>query len=154
MQIDDEQYMRFALEEAQLAFQEGEVPVGAVIVRNGEIVARAHNKVEALKQGTAHAELLALQEASEKLGAWRLDDCTMYVTKEPCPQCAGAMVNCRLARLVYGCGDPVFGAAGSKLDVLAIPGYLHNVQCTPGILADECLRLIKDFFRQRRASQK
>ena len=151
---NDESFMRLALDEAKLAFIEGEVPVGAIIARDGEVLARAHNKVEALKQGTAHAELLALQAASAKIGAWRLDECTMYVTKEPCPMCAGAMVNSRLKRLVYGCSDAVFGAAGSRINVMELPGYLHNVQCTKGILADECLQLIRDFFRQRRASQK
>jgi len=151
---EDELFMRGALDEARLAFQEGEVPVGALIVRNGEVVARTHNKVEAMRQGTAHAELLALRSASETLGNWRLDDCTLYVTKEPCPMCAGAMVNCRLSRLVYGCADSVFGAAGGRMDVLALPGYLHNVQCVSGVLADECLSLIQDFFRQRRASRK
>lgn len=151
---DDVFYMNLALDEAKKAFEAGEVPVGAVIVKNGELIAKAHNRVEQFKQGTAHAELLAIQAASEKLGLWRLEGCTLYVTKEPCPMCAGAMVNSRLERLVFGCSDSVFGAAGSRMNVTELSGYLHNVQCTRGILADECLALIKDFFRQRRLAPK
>lgn len=147
---EDNYYMSLALEEARIAAQEGEVPVGAIIVRNGEVIAKAHNQVETQKLGTAHAEMLALEQASHKLGAWRLDDCTLYVTKEPCPMCAGAMVNCRLMRVVYGCNDPVFGAAGSCINVASLPGYIHSVQVTSGIMADEALEIIRDFFKNRR----
>ena len=154
MQQDDESFMRLALEEARLAYDAGEVPIGAVIVKNGQIVAKAHNLVESFRLGTAHAEMLALKSASEELDAWRLDECTLYVTKEPCPMCAGAMVNCRLGRLVFGCSDHVFGAAGSCINVTSMPGYIHSIQTTSGILADECLQLIRDFFKKRRATQK
>ncbi len=153
-EIADRLFMEAAMEEARLAFDEGEVPVGAVIVHEGTIVARDHNRVEAMKLGTAHAEMLVLRQAAEKLGFWRLDGCTLYVTKEPCPMCAGAMVNCRLPRLVFGCSDPAFGAAGTRLDVTAMPGYIHTVEVTSGILADRALELIRSFFRSRRAKQK
>ena len=146
----DDYYMSLALEEARIAAQEGEVPIGAVIVRNGIVIAKAHNEVEAQKSGTAHAEMLALQRASRALNAWRLDDCTLYVSKEPCPMCAGAMVNCRLMRVVYGCKDTIFGAAGSRLNVASLSGYIHSVQITSGIMADEALEIIQTFFRNRR----
>ncbi len=142
--------MRIALEEAAVAASEGEVPVGAVIVRGGEVVAREHNRVEATKLGSAHAELLCIEAASRRLGYWRLDDCTLYVTKEPCPMCAGAMVNCRVGRLVFGCGDPRMGAAGGCIRITSLPGALHTVDVTSGVLEEECLELIRGFFRRRR----
>ena len=147
---EDECFMRIALEEAGMAALEGEVPVGAVMVRGGEVVARAHNMVEAAKLGSAHAEMLCIEAASRLLGGWRLDDCTMYVTKEPCPMCAGALVNCRVGRLVFGCGDPRTGAAGGCICITSLPGALHEVDVTSGVLGDECLELIRGFFRRRR----
>jgi len=146
----DEHYMAYALEEACLASSEGEVPVGAVVVFNGEIIARAHNMVEALKQGSAHAELLAINAASRALDAWRLDGCTLYVTKEPCPMCAGAMVCCRVPRLVFGSPDSRTGAAGGAFSITAMPNALHTVDVTSGILQEQCLAVIQDFFRRRR----
>ncbi len=147
---EDERFMRIALEEAAVAAAEGEVPVGAVMVRGGAVVAREHNRVEAAKRGSAHAELLCIDAASRALGYWRLDDCTLYVTKEPCPMCAGALVNCRVGRLVFGCGDPRMGAAGGCICITSMPGALHAVEVTQGVLADECLEMIRGFFRRRR----
>ena len=140
--------MRFALEEATLAFEAGEVPVGAVLVQNGEIVARAHNMVETLHDATAHAELLCLQEAMEKLSA-RLTDCTLYVTLEPCTMCAGACVNAKLGRLVFGAFDEVAGCCGSKMD-LTDKCFLHSVETWGGILEDDCKTLLSSFFQALR----
>lgn len=142
--------MRIALEEARMAADEGEVPIGAVLVHRGQLVARTHNHVERDRRGYAHAELLAIQEATERLGMWRLDDCVLYVTKEPCPMCAGAMVNCRLPRLVFGCGDERAGGAGGALAVTSMPGGIHRVSVTAGVLAEECQSLILEFFKRRR----
>ncbi|MBR0459758.1 MAG: tRNA adenosine(34) deaminase TadA [Victivallales bacterium] len=149
-----EAMMRLAIEEALAAAEAGEVPVGAVIACGGEVVARAHNCVESTLQGTAHAELLAIQEASRRLGMWRLDGCTLYVTKEPCAMCAGAMVNCRVPELFFGCPDPKTGAAGGFLDVTAMPDGFHTVRTTGGLLASECLAILQDFFRKRRQQVK
>ena len=146
-------FMRLALEEAALAASEGEVPVGAVLIHQGNLVAKSHNHVERDKRGFAHAELLAIEEATQKLGMWRLDDCVLYVTKEPCPMCAGAMVNCRLPRLVFGCGDKRTGGAGGALDITHMPDGIHQVSVTSGVLADECLAIIQEFFRKRRQEQ-
>lgn len=146
----DEDYMLMALARAQQAEQQNEVPVGAVVVCDSAVIARACNQVEMLKDATAHAETIALTQAEASLGDWRLSDCTLYVTKEPCAMCAGAMVNCRLGRLVFGCPDPRMGAAGSALDVTGFPGMLHRVEVTSGILGDECLDILQTFFRRRR----
>ena len=143
-----EQSMRFALEEATLAFEAGEVPVGAVLVQNGEVVARAHNMVETLHDTTAHAELLCLREAMGKLGA-RLTDCTLYVTLEPCAMCAGACVNAKLGRLVFGAFDEVAGCCGSKLD-LTDKCFLHSVETWGGILEEDCKTLLSSFFQALR----
>ncbi len=142
--------MKMALEEAETAARAGEVPVGCVIVRDGEVIVRAHNAVETSLQGTAHAELLAIQEASRILGMWRLDGCTLYVTKEPCAMCAGAMVNCRIPRLVFGCGDPKYGAAGGCVNVCNLPQALQKTQITSGVLEEDCAQILKTFFRNRR----
>src|SRR5712675_560482 len=119
---NDEAFMRAALRLAAKAYEADEVPVGAVVVRAGNIIGRAYNQVELLKDATAHAEMLAITQAEEALGDWRLTDCTLYVTKEPCPMCAGAIVHVRLARVVYGVSDPKGGAAGSALNLLQFPG--------------------------------
>ncbi len=140
--------MRLALEEAQLAFNEGEVPVGAVLVRNGEVVARTHNRVEQTGDATAHAELLCLREAMERLGP-RLTDCTLFVTLEPCAMCAGACVNAKLSRLVYGAFDEVAGCCGSKMD-LTDHCFLHIVETWGGILEPECKKLLTNFFQALR----
>ncbi len=145
-----EYYLRLALREAQKAAEAGEVPVGAVIVWHEKVIARAHNQVELLKDGTAHAEMIALTQAAASVGDWRLTECCLYVSKEPCAMCAGAMVNCRLGKLVFGCADPRMGAAGSALDITGFPGMLHRVQVQSGVLEDECSELLKEFFQTRR----
>ena len=142
--------MRLALSQANLAAEEGEVPIGAVVLWQGRIIARAHNQVELLKDATAHAEILALTQASAAKGDWRLDDCTLYVTKEPCAMCAGAMVNARLGKLVFACPDPRMGAAGSALDITGFSGMLHQVEVKSGLLEDEAREILQAFFRQRR----
>ncbi len=146
----DEEYMRIALEEAERAEQEGEVPVGAVVVVEGEVISRQHNRREQLQDPTAHAEVLALRQAAEVLGQWRLLEATLYVTKEPCPMCAGAMVNARLRRLVYGCHDEKAGAAGTLFNLLSDPRLNHRVEVVSGVLAGECSQILKEFFRKKR----
>jgi len=150
----DEQLMALALREARRAAEAGEVPVGAVAVFEGRVVARAHNQVELLKDGTAHAEMIALTQAAAGVGDWRLAGVTLYVTKEPCPMCAGAMVNCRLSRLVFGCPDLRAGAAGGVLTLTDFPGLLHRVQVLGGVLADPCAALLREFFQDRRTRAK
>ncbi len=142
--------MREALRLARRAFAAAEVPVGAVIVREGEIIARAWNQVELLKDATAHAEMLAITQAEADVGDWRLTDCDLYVTKEPCPMCAGAVVHARMRRVIFGCGDPRGGAAGGLLNLLQMPELNHRCEITPGILADDCAALLKEFFALRR----
>jgi len=149
----DEYFMGEALRQARRALAAEEVPVGAVIVREGQIIARACNQVELLKDATAHAEMLAITQAEEALGDWRLTDCTLYVTKEPCPMCAGAIVHVRLARVVFGASDSKAGAAGSALNLLQFPTLNHRCDITPGIREPECRALLKEFFVQQRAKQ-
>lgn len=151
---DEETYMRMALREAEKAYASQEVPVGAVIVYDRQVIARAHNQVEMLNDATAHAEILAITQASVQLEDWRLVDATMYVTKEPCAMCAGAMVNTRLGGLVFGVTDPRSGAAGSALDVTGFTGMLHQVPVVSGVLQEECLALLQKFFKQRRVEEK
>ena len=145
---DFERYIRLALEEARLAFDEGEVPVGAVLVKHGEVVARAHNRVEQTGDAMAHAELLCLREAMERLGP-RLTDCTLYVTLEPCAMCAGACVNAKLSQLVYGAFDEAAGCCGTKMD-LTDHCFLHSVETWGGIMEPECKALLTDFFQALR----
>lgn len=140
-------FMREALLLAEQAGAEGEVPVGAVAVLNGEIIARAWNRVEDLKNGISHAEMLVMNEAAARIGDWRLDGVSVYVTKEPCAMCAGAMVNTRVSRVVYGMADPRSGCAGSALNVTGFPGMLHRVEVTGGVLEEECRRVMREFFR-------
>jgi len=142
-----------ALRQARKAFAAEEVPVGAVIVCEGTIIARAWNQVEMLKDATAHAEMLAITQAEAELGDWRLADCDLYVTKEPCPMCAGAIVHARLRRVIFGCGDAKGGAAGGLLNLLQMPELNHRSEITPGILADDCASLLKDFFSLRRKKE-
>jgi tRNA(adenine34) deaminase len=142
--------MRLALKEAGLAFSEGEVPVGAVLVMNGGIVTKARNQREKFTDPSAHAEVIALREAARLAGGWRLNNATLYVTKEPCIMCAGAMVNARLGRLVYGCRDEKGGAVDSLYHLLADERLNHQVQVTSGILESECAEFLKMFFRERR----
>lgn len=146
----DDYFMREALRQAAHALKAEEVPVGAVIVRGGKIIARAFNQVETLKDATAHAEMLALTQAQEAVGDWRLTDCTLYVTKEPCPMCAGAIVHTRLARVVFGAGDPKGGAAGGALNLLQFPTLNHRCEITGGVREAECRALLRSFFAYQR----
>ena len=146
----DDIFMVEALRQAQRAYQRGEVPVGAIVVRAGKVIARAYNQVELLKDATAHAEMLALTMAESVVGDWRLTDCTLYVTKEPCPMCAGALVHCRLDRVVFGAPDPKGGAAGGAMNLLQFPSLNHRCEISGGVRQDECVRLLKAFFAERR----
>jgi len=148
---DDEAMMASALGEARAALLHDDVPVGAVVVLDGEIIAARHNERELTRDPTAHAEILALRDAAARIGHWRLDDCTLVVTLEPCAMCAGAMVNGRLGRLVYGATDPKAGAAGSRFDLVDSELLNHRIPRTAGVLADECGRLLVDFFRSKRS---
>src|SRR5437762_8109236 len=142
--------MREALREAQKAFDAVEVPVGAVVVLAGKIIGRAHNQVELLKDATAHAARLALTQAEAAVGDWRLIDCDLYVTKEPCAMCAGALVHTRIRRVIFGCTDPSAGAAGSVINLLQMPAFNHRCEITSGVLQKECATILQDFFRKRR----
>src|SRR5262249_27507863 len=146
----DETFMREALRLALKARTADEVPVGAVVVRDGKIVARGYNQVELLKDATAHAEMLALTAAEAAVGDWRLTDCDLYVTKEPCPMCAGALVHTRIQRVIFGCADPSAGAAGSMINLLQMPAFNHRCAITSGVLQKECAAILQDFFRKRR----
>ena len=151
----DAYFMGQALREAHKARAAGEVPVGAVVTYEGRIIARAWNQVETLKDATAHAEMLALTAAQQSLGDWRLEKCALYVTKEPCPMCAGAIVHCRPERVVFGCADPKAGAAGGWINLLdSNPPLNHRCEVVPGIMGGECLDLWQGFFREARERKK
>ena len=150
----DDYFMGEALRQAARAYERGEVPVGAVVVRDDRIIARAFNQVEELNDATAHAEMLALTQAENAAGDWRLTDCTLYVTKEPCPMCAGAAVHTRLARVVFGAGDPKGGAAGGALNLLQFPTLNHHCEITSGVRLDECRALLQNFFAEQRTAKK
>lgn len=143
-------FMRLALDEARAALAHHDVPVGAVVVRDGVVIAARHNERELTGDPTAHAEVLAVRDAAAVVGSWRLDECTLVVTLEPCAMCAGALVNARLGRLVYGAADPKAGAAGSRFDLVDSALLNHRVPRETGVLADECGRLLVDFFAARR----
>jgi tRNA(adenine34) deaminase len=147
---NDEYFMREALRMASKAAKADEVPVGAAIVRTGKIIARAYNQVELLKDATAHAEMLALTQAEAAVGDWRLTDCDLYVTKEPCAMCAGAIVHTRVCRVIFGCTDPIAGAAGSVMNLLQMPTLNHHCDITAGVLQHECAAILQNFFRGRR----
>ena len=147
---EDRRWMREAILEAEKAASIGEVPIGAVIVRDGVIVGRGHNLRETGKDPTAHAEILALRQASSTLGGWRLPRAVMYVTLEPCPMCAGALVQARVERLVFGARDPKAGCAGTLLNLVQFPSFNHQLQVTEGVLSDVCSELLRRFFRQLR----
>jgi len=146
----EKEFMGVALRLARKAFQADEVPVGAVVVRGGRIIARAYNQVELLKDATAHAEMLALTQAEAAIGDWRLVDCDLYVTKEPCAMCAGAVVHTRIRRVIFGCADLSAGAAGSMINLLQMPTLNHRCEITSGVLQKECAAVLQDFFAQRR----
>ncbi len=150
----DHYFMGEALRQALRAYEAEEVPVGAVVVREGRIIARAFNQVETLKDATAHAEMLAVTQAEAAVGDWRLTDCTLYVTKEPCPMCAGALVHVRVARVVFGVGDPRGGAAGGALNLLQFPGLNHQCEIVGGLREEECRGLLKSFFAEQRSKPK
>lgn len=142
--------MREALKEAKLAYQENEVPIGAVLVCNGEIVARNHNRKEATNDATSHAELLCIQEASQKLGTWHLGDCVLYTTVEPCAMCSGAIINARIPTVVYAAPGIKFGTHLSVVNILDSKKFNHNVNVTGGVLEEESANLLKAFFQERR----
>jgi len=146
----DEFFMRLAIREAERAAEHDDVPIGAVVVRDGEVIAAGHNERELRQDPTAHAEILALREAARALGVWRVLDSVLYVTLEPCAMCAGAIVLARVPRVVYGCADPKAGAAGSVLDVLAEPRLNHRPDVAGGLLAAESAELLRSFFAARR----
>src|SRR5262249_54584686 len=148
---NDDYFMREALRQALKGFKADEVPVGAIVVRAGKIIGRAHNQVELLKDATAHAEMLALTQAEAAVGDWRLTDCDLYVTKEPCAMCAGALVHTRIRRVIFGCPDPSAGASGSVVNLLQMQSFNHRCQITSGVLQKECAAILQDFFRKRRA---
>ena len=150
----DHYFMGEALRQAVRAFDAEEVPVGAVVVRDGRIIARAANQVETLKDATAHAEMLAITQAEEAVGDWRLNDCTLYVTKEPCPMCAGALVHARLGRVVFGAADAKAGAAGSALNLLQFPTLNHRCEITAGVREPECRTILQSFFASQRQKAK
>ncbi len=142
--------MKLALQEAAKAARLGEVPIGAVLVKDGSVLAVDHNRREQLGDATAHAEILVIRKAGQLLGGWRLAGTTLYVTLEPCPMCAGALVQARVARLVYGAADPKGGAAGTLYDIVRDERLNHRLLVTPGVLEDECASQLRDFFRRRR----
>ncbi len=146
----DERFMRKAIDAALIAEENGDVPIGAVIVYQNRVIGRAWNQREQLHDPTAHAEIIALTQAASFIGSWRLHGCTIYVTLEPCPMCAGALVLGRLDRLVYGCADPKTGACGSLYDIVRDERLNHRLEVTSGVLADDCATLLQDFFRARR----
>src|SRR5438874_3913303 len=150
--LPDEYFMREALRQTQKAYAAEEVPVGAVVVREGKIIGRAHNQVELLKDATAHAEMLALTAAEAAVGDWRLTGCDLYVTKEPCPMCAGAIVHTRIRRVIFGCPDVRAGAAGTVMNLLQHSALNHHCQITSGVLQTECASILQDFFRKKRAA--
>ncbi len=149
----DESYMRDALRLAVKAYEADEVPVGAIVVRAGKIIGRAYNQIELLKDATAHAEMLALTQAEAVVADWRLIDCDLYVTKEPCVMCAGALVHVRIRRLIFGCADPRSGAAGGMINLLQHPVLNHHCEITSGVLQNECAAILQDFFQKKRASK-
>lgn len=147
---DDAELMRLALDEAAAAVEHGDVPVGAVVVRDGEVIARRHNERERLADPSAHAEILALRDAARALGRWRLDDCTLYVTLEPCVMCAGALVNARIGTIVYGATDPKAGAVGSLYSIPTDTRLNHRPPVRSGVLAAEAGAILREFFAARR----
>src|SRR4051812_26099411 len=151
-QPTDEVFMGEALRLARKAFEKEEVPVGAIVVRNGRMIARAFNQVELLKDATAHAEMLAITQAEAAIGDWRLSECDLYVTKEPCPMCAGAIVHARVRRVIFGCADERGGAAGSVVNLLQMETLNHRCAITSGVLHDESAALLQSFFRARRGA--
>jgi tRNA(adenine34) deaminase len=150
----DQHFMMLALAEAAAAAAEDEVPIGAVIVHEGQVLAAAHNQRERLRDPTAHAEMIAITQAATALDSWRLENCTLYVTLEPCPMCAGAIVQSRLKRVIYGADDPKAGAVKTLYQLLEDARLNHRAEVTTGVLAEECGRVLSDFFQQKRLAKK
>ena len=151
----DEYFMGEAIKEALKAYKMEEVPVGAIIVSEGQIIGRGHNQVETLKDATAHAEMLALTAAQESVGDWRLSECDLFVTKEPCPMCAGGIVHCRIRALIYGCSSPKDGAAGGGfINLLEQPTLTHKTEIRSGVRADQSAQILRDFFQVARIKSK
>jgi tRNA(adenine34) deaminase len=148
--MTDEYFMQDAIRQAVKAYEADEVPVGAVVVREGAVIARAWNQVELLKDATAHAEMIALTAGEAAVGDWRLTGCTLYVTKEPCPMCAGALVHCRIDRVVFGADDPKGGAAGGAMNLLQFPTLNHACDITSGVMEPDCRSLLQTFFKEKR----
>jgi tRNA(adenine34) deaminase len=149
----DAAFMREALRLARKAYEADEVPVGAVVVRGEKIIARAYNQIELLKDATAHAEMLALTQAEAAVGDWRLTDCDLYVTKEPCVMCAGALIHVRIRRVIFGCDDPRSGAGGGMINLLQHPALNHHCEIVSGVLQKECSAILQDFFRRKRKAE-
>lgn len=150
---DDEKFMRLAIEQAKIAYSLGEAPIGAVVVKNGEVVGAGFNRREIDKNALAHAEIIAIDSACKKLGGWRLWECELYVTLEPCPMCAGAIINSRIKRLIYGASDKKAGSVESVVKMLELP-YNHRPPALGGVLADECSEMLKSFFKELRENRK
>lgn len=153
-QSDDERFMREAYKQAKKAYALGEVPIGCVIVHDGKIIGRGYNRRNTDKSTLSHAEIIAIRKASKVIGDWRLEECTLYVTLEPCQMCAGAIVQSRIRRVVMGCRNPKAGCAGSILNLLQIPEFNHQVEIEEGVRGPECSEMIKDFFRSLREKRK
>lgn len=143
-------YMKLALEEAKKAYDKGEVPIGAVVVRKGEVIAKGHNLRESLKDATAHAEIITIQKACKNAGGWRLTESTLYVTIEPCPMCAGAILQSRIDRVVIGAMDPKAGACGSVANIISDEGFNHQAEVVTGVMEEECSNIMKKFFKALR----
>ncbi|MCL6587549.1 MAG: tRNA adenosine(34) deaminase TadA [Anoxybacillus sp.] len=152
--MNDEYYMRLAIEEAKKAEKIGEVPIGAIIVKDGEVIARAHNLRETMQRAVAHAEVLAIEEACERIGSWRLEETTLYVTLEPCAMCAGAIVLSRVKRVVFGASDPKGGCAGTLMNLLQEKRFNHQTEVVSGVLQEECGQMLSEFFRKLRLKKK
>lgn len=150
----DEKFMKLAMKEAEKAGQMDEVPIGAILVQDHEVIATGYNIREKTQTTLSHAELIAIEQANEKLGSWRLDDCTLYVTLEPCPMCAGAIVQARVKRVVFGAFDPKAGCAGTLMNLLEESRFNHQVEVVSGVMEEECKLLIKDFFKRLRQKKK
>lgn len=148
--ITDEKYMREAIKQARKAAKIDEVPIGCVIIYDDKIIARGYNRRNTDKSTLAHAEIIAIRKAAKVIGDWRLEDCTMYITLEPCPMCAGAIVQARIPRVVVGAMNPKAGCAGSVINLLQMDGFNHKAELTSGVLVDECRTMLQDFFKEMR----
>lgn len=148
--MNNEKWMKEAIKQAKKAAQKDEVPIGCVIVKDDQIIARAYNKREMKQCSTAHAEILAIEKACKKLGSWRLEDCDLYVTLEPCPMCSGAIIQSRIRNVIFGAYDPKGGCMGSNMNINDVRGFNHYPDIEGGILQDECSRLLKEFFKTKR----